>query len=84
MVYQKSSTFKSITVFMKLNNDSAFTLDVKSILTDKQLEANLICIRENFGIISKSINQLEKRELKLVDSINIVNKIIDELYAIII
>jgi len=51
-------------------------------LDDQQLDANLVCITANFGIISKSITQLEKRGLKLVDSINIVNQIIDDMNII--
>jgi hypothetical protein len=46
------------------------------------LDTNLVCITVNFEIISKSITQLEKRRLKLVDSISIVNKIIDEMNII--
>jgi len=69
-------------VFMKLDDDSASILKVKNILDDQQLDANLVCITANFGIISKSITQLEKRELKLVDSINTVNKIIDDMNII--
>ena len=51
-------------------------------MDDQQLDANLVCITANFGIISKLITQLEKRGLKLVDSINIVNKIIDDMNII--
>lgn len=69
-------------VFMVLNDDSASILKVKNILADKQLDTNLVCIKGNFGMISKSITQLEARGLKLVDSINIVNKIIDEMNTI--
>lgn len=69
-------------VFMKLDDDSASILKVKNILDDQQLDANLVCITANFGIISKSITQLEKRGLKLVDSINILNKIIDDMNII--
>lgn len=69
-------------VFMVLNDDSASILKVKNILADKQLDANLVCIKGNIGMISKSITQLETRGLKLVNSINIVNKIIDEMNTI--
>uniref|UniRef100_A0A2S2Q691 Uncharacterized protein n=1 Tax=Sipha flava TaxID=143950 RepID=A0A2S2Q691_9HEMI len=70
-------------VFMKLDDDSASILKVKNILDDQQLDANLVCIIANFGIISKSITQLEKRGLKLVvDSINIVNRMIDNMNII--
>ncbi|KAL4142184.1 hypothetical protein QTP88_004693 [Uroleucon formosanum] len=69
-------------VFMKLDDDSASILKVKNILDDQQLDANLVCITANFEIISKSITQLEKRGLKLVDSINILNKIIDDMNII--
>ncbi|KAL4113091.1 hypothetical protein QTP88_016779 [Uroleucon formosanum] len=69
-------------VFMKLDDDSASILKVKNILDDQQLDANLVCITANFGIISKSITQLEKHGLKLVDSINILNKIIDDMNII--
>ncbi|KAF0723495.1 Uncharacterized protein FWK35_00031639 [Aphis craccivora] len=69
-------------VFMKLDDDSASILKVKNILDDQQLDANLVCITANFGIISKSITQLEKRGLKLIDSINILNKIIDDMNII--
>ena len=67
---------------IELNGDSASILKVKNILDDQQLDANLVCISANFGIISKSITQIEKRGLKLVDSINIVNKIIDDINII--
>lgn len=69
-------------VFVKLDDDSAFILKVKNIFDDQQLDANLVCITANFGTISKSITQLEKCGLKLVDSINIVNKIIDDMNII--
>ncbi|XP_025420798.1 uncharacterized protein LOC112690907 [Sipha flava] len=67
---------------MKLDDDSASILKVKNILDDQQLDANLVCITAKFGIISKSITQLEKRGLKLVDSINIVNRMIDDMNII--
>lgn len=69
-------------VFTKLNDDSVSILKVKNILDDQQLDANLVCITSNFGIISKSITQLETRGLKLVDSINIINKIKNEMNVI--
>jgi len=69
-------------VFMKLDDDTASILKVKNFLDDQQLDANLVRITANFGIISKSITQLEKRGLKIVDSINILNKIIDDITII--
>lgn len=51
-------------------------------MDDQHLDANLVYITANFGIISKSITQLEKHGLKPVDSFNIVSKIIDEMNVI--
>lgn len=51
-------------------------------MADQQLDLNLVCIKANFRTIPKSITQLEKRGLKLADSINIVTKIVDEMNAI--
>lgn len=67
-------------VFTKIKDDSSSIWKVKNILADQQLDLNLVCIKANFG----TITQLEKHGLKLlVDSINIVPKIIDKMKAII-
>lgn len=65
---------------MKLNDNSAFVLKVKNILDGQRLDANLVCITANF--LSKPITQLEKCGLKLVNSINIVHKIINKINII--
>jgi len=51
---------------VNLNDDSASILQLKNILDDQRLYANLVCISANFGIISKSITQLEKRGLYII------------------
>ena len=76
--YYASNLSKIKDVIRSLDEDSAASIKtVKTLMGKKGLQNDLAFILSNYGSIPGAINSLESRDLTLVNSINIVNSVIE-------
>ncbi|KAF0768301.1 DUF659 domain-containing protein [Aphis craccivora] len=64
------------------DNDAVSIKNSKKCLSDKNIEAQLVFIKSNFGFLPDLITRLEKQEILQVDSISIVEEAKEKLIKI--
>lgn len=60
---------------------SKATKDCQSVLSQQELQNNLAYIKTNFNFISNTIKCLEKQQVPLIESIEVINSFKNDLYA---